>query len=100
MCRDRAIETSNSINIIIIIFYYFLLLLFSCYHYRWFRTGDIGEIHDDGVLKIIDRKKDLVKLQHGEYVSYGKVNLSGVIIHLFIFKNYSFFILNYTLYSE
>ena len=40
---------------------------------RWFRTGDIGEAHDDGVLKIIDRKKDLVKLQHGEYVSYGKV---------------------------
>ncbi len=40
---------------------------------RWFRTGDIGEVHDDGVMKIVDRKKDLVKLQHGEYVSYGKV---------------------------
>jgi len=40
---------------------------------RWFRTGDIGEFHTDGVLNIIDRKKDLVKLQHGEYVSYGKV---------------------------
>ncbi|CRL00268.1 CLUMA_CG013541, isoform A [Clunio marinus] len=40
---------------------------------RWFRTGDIGEIHPDGVLKIIDRKKDLVKLQAGEYVSLGKV---------------------------
>jgi len=39
---------------------------------RWFRTGDIGEFEHDGVLKIIDRKKDLVKLQHGEYVSYGK----------------------------
>jgi len=39
---------------------------------RWFRTGDIGEFDQDGVLKIIDRKKDLVKLQHGEYVSYGK----------------------------
>merc|ERR1719237_888133 len=39
---------------------------------RWFRTGDIGEFESDGVLKIIDRKKDLVKLQHGEYVSYGK----------------------------
>merc|ERR1711936_1184293 len=39
---------------------------------RWFRTGDIGEFDQDGVLKIIDRKKDLVKHQHGEYVSYGK----------------------------
>ncbi len=40
---------------------------------RWFRTGDIGEIYEDGTLKIIDRKKDLVKLQFGEYVSLGKV---------------------------
>jgi len=40
---------------------------------RWFRTGDIGEMHAEGVLQIIDRKKDLVKLQFGEYVSLGKV---------------------------
>ncbi|KAJ9575377.1 hypothetical protein L9F63_025673 [Diploptera punctata] len=40
---------------------------------RWFRTGDIGEFHADGAIKIIDRKKDLVKLQLGEYVSLGKV---------------------------
>ncbi len=40
---------------------------------RWFKTGDIGEIYPDGTLKIIDRKKDLVKLQSGEYVSLGKV---------------------------
>ena len=40
---------------------------------RWFRTGDIGEIYEDGTLKIIDRKKDLVKLPYGEYVSLGKV---------------------------
>ncbi|XP_076832808.1 long-chain-fatty-acid--CoA ligase 3a [Brachyhypopomus gauderio] len=40
---------------------------------RWFCTGDIGEFHADGCLKIIDRKKDLVKLQAGEYVSLGKV---------------------------
>uniref|UniRef100_A0A673A4V2 long-chain-fatty-acid--CoA ligase n=1 Tax=Sphaeramia orbicularis TaxID=375764 RepID=A0A673A4V2_9TELE len=40
---------------------------------RWFCTGDIGEFHEDGCLKIIDRKKDLVKLQAGEYVSLGKV---------------------------
>lgn len=40
---------------------------------RWFCTGDIGEINPDGCLQIIDRKKDLVKLQAGEYVSLGKV---------------------------
>ncbi|RWS22976.1 Long-chain-fatty-acid--CoA ligase 3-like protein [Leptotrombidium deliense] len=40
---------------------------------RWFLTGDIGEIHTDGCLKVIDRKKDLVKLQLGEYVSLAKV---------------------------
>ncbi|AWO99257.1 putative long-chain-fatty-acid--CoA ligase 3-like [Scophthalmus maximus] len=40
---------------------------------RWFCTGDVGEFHKDGCLKIIDRKKDLVKLQAGEYVSLGKV---------------------------
>ncbi|KNC77475.1 hypothetical protein SARC_10065 [Sphaeroforma arctica JP610] len=39
----------------------------------WFHTGDIGQMHPDGTLQIIDRKKDLVKLQQGEYVSLGKV---------------------------
>lgn len=41
---------------------------------RWFMTGDIGEVIDDGTIKIIDRKKDLVKLAFGEYVSLGKVS--------------------------
>uniref|UniRef100_A0A0E0L0Y3 4-coumarate--CoA ligase n=1 Tax=Oryza punctata TaxID=4537 RepID=A0A0E0L0Y3_ORYPU len=40
---------------------------------HWFYTGDIGQFHPDGCLEIIDRKKDIVKLQHGEYVSLGKV---------------------------
>ncbi|CAN6439265.1 unnamed protein product [Victoria cruziana] len=40
---------------------------------RWFCTGDIGQVHPDGCLEIIDRKKDIVKLQHGEYVSLGKI---------------------------
>ncbi|XP_048838920.1 long-chain-fatty-acid--CoA ligase 4-like isoform X2 [Brienomyrus brachyistius] len=40
---------------------------------RWFCTGDVGEIHSDGCLQIVDRKKDLVKLQAGEYVSLAKV---------------------------
>ncbi|ETN75023.1 hypothetical protein NECAME_12558 [Necator americanus] len=42
---------------------------------RYFCTGDIGEKRKDGSLIIVDRKKDLVKLQHGEYVSLAKVHL-------------------------
>ena len=39
---------------------------------RWFKSGDIGEYDKNGNLRLIDRKKDLVKLQLGEYVSLGK----------------------------
>lgn len=40
---------------------------------RFFCTGDIGQVLPNGNLAIIDRKKDLVKLQHGEYVALSKV---------------------------
>ncbi|KAK6141274.1 hypothetical protein DH2020_024990 [Rehmannia glutinosa] len=40
---------------------------------RWFYTGDVGRFHPDGCIEIIDRKKDIVKLQHGEYISLGKI---------------------------
>uniref|UniRef100_A0AC35TZ86 AMP-binding domain-containing protein n=1 Tax=Rhabditophanes sp. KR3021 TaxID=114890 RepID=A0AC35TZ86_9BILA len=40
---------------------------------RFFCTGDIGEIRSDGAIIIIDRKKDLLKLSHGEYISLGRV---------------------------
>lgn len=40
---------------------------------RWFRTGDVGELFPNGCFKIIDRKKDFIKLQLGEYISLGKV---------------------------
>jgi long-chain acyl-CoA synthetase len=34
----------------------------------WLRTGDIGMFNEKGDLAIIDRKKNLVKMAHGEYV--------------------------------
>jgi len=40
---------------------------------RYFCTGDIGQFTKEGNLMIIDRKKDLVKLQMGEYVALSKV---------------------------
>mmetsp|Transcript_2587 Transcript_2587/g.4069 ORF Transcript_2587/g.4069 Transcript_2587/m.4069 type:complete len:704 (-) Transcript_2587:393-2504(-) len=40
---------------------------------RYFHTGDIGAFTSKGQLLIVDRKKDLVKLQQGEYVALSKV---------------------------
>lgn len=40
---------------------------------RYFCTGDIGQIEEDGCLSIIDRKKDLIKLQTGEYIALSQV---------------------------
>lgn len=39
----------------------------------WFKTGDIAEAYPDGTFKIVDRKKDLIKLANGEYFSLGKI---------------------------
>jgi len=39
----------------------------------WFASGDIGEWHQDGTLSVIDRKKNLIKLSHGEYIAIEKL---------------------------
>jgi len=64
---------------------------------RFFATGDIGEMNTDtGTLKLIDRKKDIVKLSGGEYVSLNKVEsilskLANMSLLLILFNFFNLF---------
>ncbi|SPO04979.1 related to long-chain-fatty-acid--CoA ligase [Cephalotrichum gorgonifer] len=39
----------------------------------WFKTGDIGEFTPEGHLRVVDRVKNLVKMQGGEYIALEKL---------------------------
>jgi long-chain acyl-CoA synthetase len=42
----------------------------------WLRTGDVGQWNEDGTLSLIDRIKNLVKLQGGEYIALERLESS------------------------
>lgn len=42
----------------------------------WFKTGDIGQFLEDGSVRIVDRKKNLVKLRSGEYIALEKMEVT------------------------
>lgn len=54
----------------------------------WFHTGDLGELDDEGFLRITGRKKDLFKLSGGEYVApealEGRYRRSPLVEHIMI----------------
>ncbi|RKU49215.1 hypothetical protein DL546_009220 [Coniochaeta pulveracea] len=39
----------------------------------WFKTGDIGQFERNGHVRVIDRVKNLVKMQGGEYIALEKL---------------------------
>ncbi|KAL1923442.1 uncharacterized protein VTP21DRAFT_8422 [Calcarisporiella thermophila] len=57
----------------------------------WLKTGDIGMWRHDGYLTLIDRKKNLVKLAHGEYIALERLES--------IYKS-SIYVVNLCVYAD
>lgn len=57
----------------------------------WYRTGDIGSWDSNGTLKIVDRVKNIFKLQQGEYIAPEKIEniyvRSKYVAQAFIYGN-------------
>lgn len=57
----------------------------------WYHTGDIGSFAENGTLKIVDRVKNIFKLQQGEYIAPEKIeNLyvrSKYVAQVFVYGN-------------
>ncbi|KAG2374149.1 hypothetical protein C9374_010986 [Naegleria lovaniensis] len=65
----------------------------------FFRTGDIVEILPNGFIRVVDRVKNLTKLQHGEYIALNKlesifadspyIQPNGILVYGDSFRDYA-----------
>ena len=57
----------------------------------WYHTGDIGIFESNGTLKVVDRVKNIFKLQQGEYIAPEKIEniyvRSKYVAQVFIYGN-------------
>ncbi|EEB08740.1 long-chain-fatty-acid-CoA ligase [Schizosaccharomyces japonicus yFS275] len=57
----------------------------------WFKTGDVGELDENNMLCLIDRKKNIVKSLNGEYIALEKLetqfNTSKLILNICVYAD-------------